>query len=128
MASRDRMQLQHLYDSRRWFMVPRDFLTILTPEESIMLGYLINVASISKEKGWFRCSLKKMIINLCMTARTAQRISGSLIKKKIIKRKMMGAPARRHFWIDYERIEIQITSAVDQIEATLSKTDNDENE
>lgn len=109
---------KQIHNPGRWFIVSRDLIVGLGFDGGIFMGYLINLA-IQQEVEWFRCSSEKLQINLQVTRPVERRIIKRLIAQKIIKRKLMGVPAKRYFSIDYDKIE----EYIDQGFAKLANVD-----
>ena len=104
---------------------PRDFLLILDHIDALVLSYLINTHELltsesrTTDDDWFRCSTGKMNSNLRLSEHQHRTILTRLVRKKLIQRKMVGNPAKRYFWINYDVLK----SLLD--EAILRDTDDD---
>lgn len=108
-----REMIQRMFHRGRWFNVCRDMFATFSLEEAVMLSYLCGIGDLKKGE-WFPCSTKKVEHNLRISFQTQRRILASLERRKVIKRKQTGIPARRFFWIDYELVLSLVDAAIEQ--------------
>lgn len=103
-----RALLSRLYTAGNWFQMPRDFLRVMTPEEAVMLAYLINVSStvlaIERNDGWFYREMADIANDICLNYQQQIRVMKKLGDKGFIKIKKEGSPPTRYLWIDFDQL------------------------
>jgi hypothetical protein len=102
------------YAAGEWFMLPRAFLFAFTRDEAIALASLIDAAdrflSIERYNGWFYYTREKMQLETVMDKNVQDRVIKSLMDKGYIRKKRMGIPPRRFFFIEIDRINDSIST------------------
>jgi len=97
-----------LYDSGRWFQLPKEFLGIMSDTEAILLSYLINFSRYKKAKEknehWFYCVKMRICRDLHIPFQKQQRLLVSLKNRGFLLFKWKGQPAKRWMKIKYRRI------------------------
>lgn len=98
-----------LYRADRFILLSLDLLEFLDLQSAVMLSMLIRMSEKTKSEkrksGWFWYRLNTTERELKFGKNTQSRILQKLLRKKIIKIERRGMPAKRWFWIDFERIE-----------------------
>lgn len=111
-----RMKLHNHYTPGRWLMVPRSFLWALSPDEAILLAYLIGVAdSVHAERryaGWFFRGIERTTRELPgFNADKQQRVLRKLEDRQVIAREYRGSPPKRYIRVEYVELDMEIRAA-----------------
>lgn len=99
-----------LYNQGRWFVINRDLVRAFSFEEAFVIGYLCNRGTMF-EGDWIPCSSTMLRKHLHLTRYKEERLLRKMADKGILARKMIGVPAKRHFYLHYDRIHDLVIQA-----------------
>lgn len=112
--NKHRDRLRAAFDGGHWFLVRKDLFGIMELEEAVVLSFLCNIGGI--EGGdWFRCSSLLVCQELHITPRVQERLMKKMYRSGWIQWRQRGQPAKRELYIDYEKIDRDLTQHISRL-------------
>jgi hypothetical protein len=108
---------QLVFAKNFWMQVPYPFLKHLSPNELLLLCYLISWATYKdKTNDWFFCKMKQIMSELHMGQSRQTKTIASLRKKGYIKIRTDGMPPIRWIKINWDKLEEQSSDLYKEVE------------